>query len=232
MGAALEVVRVRDQHHLAVTGHCLEHVRPGADRAVGEPVLARQVLRVRRAVPGDDLEAELRQSVQDRALERDDHGVVAGLLDLLDELVAHLERRDGLRVHHDVVGEHHVVGGKRSRGFALARVPLHVLAQEEREYAAVLGRLPALGQLRHDFLLLVDADQAVEHELRDAQRNRLVARDRVERRRPPVLAVVEDAAVGAPVALRRGMRRKARCHGDAQAQYRNSKDPFHKFLAR
>src|SRR6266702_308882 len=220
---------LREQHHLAVAGHGLEHVRPGADRAAGERVLARQVLRVRRAVLGDDLEAELRQRVQDRPLERAYHRVVAGLLDLVDELVAHLERRDGLRVHHDVVGEHHVVGGERPRLLALARVPLHVLAEKERVDAAVLRRFPALGQLRHDFLLLVDADQTAEHQLRDAQRDRLVAGDRVERRRPAVLAVVEDAAVGAPVGLRRGVRRNAQ--RARRAQYCNSQDRFHTSLA-
>ncbi len=230
--AALEVVRVRGQHHLAVAGHGPQHVRPGADRVADERILARQVLRVGRTVPGDDLEAELRQGVQDRPLEREHHRVVAGLLDLLDELVAHLERRDGPRVHHDVPGEHHVVGGERPRLLAFARVPLHVLAQEESEHAAVLRGLPALGQLRHDFLLLVYAHEAVEHELGDAQRNRLVAGDRVERRRPAELAVVENAPVGVAVGLRRGVRRKGECRRGARAQYCNSgQDRFHRYLA-
>src|SRR5439155_23451340 len=95
---------------------------------------------------------------------------------------------------------------------------------EEGVDASVLRCLPALGQLRHDFLLLVDANQAVEHQLRDAQRDRFVAGDWVERRRPAVLAVVEDATVRAPVAFRRGLRR------ETQSQYRNSRDQLHSCL--
>jgi len=39
-------------------------------------------------------------------------------------------------------------------------MPLHVLAQEEREYAPSFDA-PSARQLGHDFLLLVDADQAL-----------------------------------------------------------------------
>src|SRR6185295_18358493 len=77
--------------------------------------------------------------------------------------------------------------------------------------------------LRHDFLLLVDADQAVEHQLRDAQRDRLVAGDRIERGGAPVLAVVEQAAVRSSVVLRRGLQRERKDRPDQEykLQYRS-----------
>ena len=218
MRAALEVVGICQQHHLAVRGDCFKNIRPGADRMLHERVLAREVLRVGRAMFGNNLEAELGECVQDRPLERVYHRVIAGLLDFFDELETHLERRDRPGVHHDVVGEHHVVGGKRARLFALARMPLYVLAQVEGVNASIRSHLPTLGELGHNLLFLVDSDQAAEHEFGNTQRNRFIARDRVERGGTAVLAVVEHAAVRAPVGFRCGQRRNG--YGHHRAQYR------------
>ena len=216
--SALEIILVGHQHDLAVGADALDDVGTGPDGVPHEGILAGEVLGVRRSVRGDHLEAELRERVEDRPLEGEAHRGVVQLLDLLDELVAHLERRDRLRVHHDVVREEHVVGREEPRCLAIARMPAHALAQEEGVGAPVLRHLPALGQLGDDRLLLVDPDQPVEHQLRDAQRDHLVARDRIEGGRPAVLAVGQDAAVRPAVVLRRrrGGGRYRRQHGQGQ----------------
>ena len=112
-------------------------------------------------------------------------------------------------MHHDLVGEDHVVGRERLRLLALARMPGHVLAQKEGIGAAVGRALPLLGQFGHDLLLLVDAHETVEDELGQPQRDHLVARDRVERCRPAVFAVAQRAAVRPVVLLGSGLGRNA-----------------------
>ena len=210
MRTALEVVLVGHQDDFPVRGDRLDDERPGADRLPHERILAREIDGVGRTVLRDHLEAELGQRVQDGSLERELHGVIGELLDALDELVAHLERRGRLGMHHDLVGEHDVVGRERPRLLAVPGVPHHVLAQVEGVAATVLARLPALRQLGDDFLLRVDADQAVEDQLGDAQRDHLVAGDRIERRGAAVLAVPQGASVRPPVVLGpgRGHRRR------------------------
>ena len=110
---ALEVVFVRGEDDLALGGDVLQEIGAGADGVLYKRVFPREVERVARPVLRDHLEAELGQGVQDRPLQRKLDRVVIELLDRVDELVPHLEGRNGLGMHHDLVGEDHVVGRER-----------------------------------------------------------------------------------------------------------------------
>jgi hypothetical protein len=193
------------ENDLALGCHGLEHIRPGPDGVLHERIVARQELLVSRTVLGDDLEAELGQGVQDGALQREPHGGIVHLLDGVDELVPHLERGDRPGMHHDLVGEDHVIGGEGFGRLILLRVPGHVLPKEEGVGPAVLGCLPSLRELGYDLLLLVDPHKSVEEELGDAERDHLIARDGVECGRPAVLTIAQGAAVGLAVLLGGGV---------------------------
>ena len=98
----------------------------------------------------------------------------------------------GRRLGDAVVGGLHVVGGEVG-----AVVELHVLAQEEGVGLAVLGDLPAVGEIGDDCLAAVAriaADEIVEHAALAAEivdRARLV---HVEVRRAACNAVAQNAA--------------------------------------
>ena len=146
MRPALEVIVVGHEDDLPLGRDALEHIGAGADGVLHEGIVPGEIGGIGGPVLGDDLEAELGQGVQDRPLERELDRIVVDLLHALDELVAHLERRDGPGVHHDLVGEDHVVRGERLRLLALPGMPGHVLAQEEGIRAAVRRALPLLRQ--------------------------------------------------------------------------------------
>src|SRR3990172_2962550 len=220
VGTALEVGVVRRERDLAVSRDGLQLIRPGPDGTAHERVFPREKRRVGRAVLRDDLEGELGQGVENRPLESEPDGVVVDLLHALDELVPDFQGGDGLRVHHDVVGEDHIVRREGFGRFAGPYLPGYVLAQEEDVGAPVLRNVPALGELGDDLLLLVEPHQPVEDELRDPERHHLVAGDGVQGRRTAVLAVVQ----GPPVrpAVLPGTRRPRR--GGGQAEYEQNND--------
>ncbi len=163
-GRPAVVVGVGDQHDLLPRAPLLEPVGPGSDRSPIRRGLAEPPSRHVR------LEQMLGQDVVAPGVDGAGVGLVVGHVDgegirrlhVLDEEVALLEGRRGLRVDHRLVREQHVGGGER-----LAVLPLHVSSQLERQVQAVRAEGPGLGERAFQCQVLVVADQPVVDEAAD-----------------------------------------------------------------
>ncbi len=152
-----------------VAGNISQNVRPGPNGFVHKGIFPSEKFPIFRPVLRNDLEAELGKGVQNGPLEGKLDRVVVDLGDALDKLKPNLEGSDGFGMHHDIVGEDDILGGKRLRFLALLRMPCNILPQVKGVPEAIIGDLHSLGELRDNFLLFIYPDEAVKNQLADSQ---------------------------------------------------------------
>ncbi|MNZ33989.1 hypothetical protein D3C78_513590 [compost metagenome] len=176
---AAEVVGVGLVADLGVLDVALENERAGADRFAvefGGLVGLEQLVAVLGGIDRGEGHGQVRQERRFRAGEGEDHGVIVGFLDALEQVLeTHaLEIREAdaglvvprvVRVQLASETPQHVVGihlaGRRE---VVGGVELHPFAQMEGVGQAVVADLPAFGQGRLDGSGAgLEVDQAVEH---------------------------------------------------------------------
>ncbi len=146
VGRALPVGGVSHHSDVVVFHPLVEKEGPDAHCGVGVEVVAVDGGEtLGEYVLGQDAQAQIVKDGALRLLELEDHGVIVGGLDGLHEGHVVQAWRLDLAAHESLEGEKHILGVE-----VLTVGPFQALAQVEGEGQAVIGDLPALGQVTGD----------------------------------------------------------------------------------
>ncbi len=188
------VIGERREDRARVLHVLLQHERAGADH-LGLEIGIRRVRQDRGVVGG-----QRRQERAIRRLHRERHRPLVSRLDALDRLELARPRGAGLRVHHSLEGELHVLGRQR-----LAVVERHALAKGE-DVRRVIRLLPRLRKDAQWLAVVVEDQQGLVDDGDELEAGRRRHHRRIEPNR--LFRLADDEGAGGARRGRRGILRQ------------------------